>query len=187
MAGCRYALAPHFKRKDNLTNHLKKMHNLVHVDAKARADDSAISQARTHLDAHAEPQSTFASGSQIVFPIASPLASDSRPAVGNSPYDDLSTSQIDATISGPSKRRRLRGSSLNLEDTSTTARASVEESHGETEEWKRKAAISEEKMEAMRVENAALRNQNESLMGEIERLKKHEDSLFALLAATRKS
>ena len=187
MAGCRYALAPHFKRKDNLTNHLKKMHNLVHVDAKARADDSAISQARTHLDAHAEPQSTFASGSQIVFPIASPLASDSRPAVGNFPYNDLSTSLIDATISGPSKRRRLRGSSLNFEDTSTTATASIEELRDETEEWKGKVAGCEGKMEVMRVENAALRTQNELLRGEIERLKKHEDSLFALLAATRKS
>ncbi|KAJ4286969.1 hypothetical protein N0V90_012849 [Kalmusia sp. IMI 367209] len=186
--GCKYALTPHFKRKDNLTEHLRRMHNYAQPDAKARAGIQAISQARSHLESQVVPRSTPASGSQPISQLISTPASIPNPAAETTPQQDLSSDRTDAIMPRPSKRRRPGASTPHLGEASTLTRASIEEPHDETEMWKRKAAKFEGEVDVIRAQNVSLQTQNESLKSEVKRLKEHEDSLIATISAlTRKS
>lgn len=134
------------------------MHNYGQVDAKARADSQAISQARSHFEFQAEPQSTTASRSHPISQAISVPAPISPPAADATPPQDLSSDsdRIDTIMPGPLKRRRLGGPSLHPGETSSSSRASVEEPHDETEMWKRKAVKVEGELESMRAQNVSL-------------------------------
>lgn len=89
--------------------------------------------------------------------------------------------QADAIVPGSSKRKRLDVPNSQLQVLPNSTSASDDVNHNVSAKWKRKAARFE-------AENVSLRAQNESLKIDIERLKKHEDSLLAaLLAASQKS
>lgn len=189
-SGCKYAPTPHFKRKDNLTDHLKRMHNYGQADAKAKADSQAISQAKSHFENQAGPQPTPASRSHAISKVISTPTSISSPPAEATPQQDLSwdSARIDTLVPGPSKKRRLGGSTLHLGEAWTFTRASVEEPNDETEMWKRKAVRFEGELESMWAQNVSLRTQNQSLESEIERLKEkvlREESHYGILLSIR--
>jgi hypothetical protein len=178
-SNCKYSLTPHFKRKDNFVDHLKRIHGFSQTDAKAKADSEAISQARSQIERQ--------SGSQFTsYELPNPLATASsaapaRLAIANSSQQDRTHS----TTPGPSKKRRLSKTALHPHESSNLSRTPGQESHDEEETWKRKAARYETEMEALRAQNACLKAQNDLLESRIQRLEANQDSLIAVLAERR--
>lgn len=178
---CKYSITPHFKRKDHLIEHLKRIHKYSHADAKAKANSEARSQPRSHSRLQAEPQSISfeIQPSQAV----STSAAIATPAVENSPQQD----RMQSIMPGSSKKRRLSKNPSHPVEAPYLSRELIEEPDDDEESWKRKAIRYERDMEALRAQNISLRTQNELLESRIQKLEKNQDSLIAVLAAGRPS
>lgn len=173
-SGCRYSLTLHFKRKDNLTEHLKRIHNYAQGDAKAKADSQAKSQARAHRGSNSGSQSTVESSSQPPTQLVSAPSSQFSPttATTSQPPKNLS-------IAKPSKRRRIDNSSPSSEDPSIATQIPNHAiSSDDAETWKKRALESEAKTETLRLEN-------ENLKKEVERFKRNEDRFIGILEGRR--
>jgi hypothetical protein len=181
-SNCKYSLTPHFKRKDNLVDHLKRIHKHSPTAAKAKANSEPRSQARSHSKLPAQPQFTSleTQPSQTV----SPSVSIAPPALDNVPQQDRRTH---TTMPGPSKKRCLSNTASNPNEPSDLSRKTIEDPQDEEETWKRKAARYESEMEALRAQNTSLRARNECLESRIQRLEENQDSLIAVLASRRSS
>jgi hypothetical protein len=180
-SNCKYALIPHFKRKDNLVDHLKRVHKYSSADAKDRADSEVRGQARSQFRTGAEPQ-PMSFGLQPSQAISTP-AVVATPAVEDSPQEDQSHSIMPES----SKKRRLSEIASLPNEPSELSRRLAEEFHDEEGQWRRKAARYEGEMEALRAQNDSLRTRNELLESRIQRLEENQDSLIAVLAAGRSS
>ena len=180
ITGCRYSQVPHFKRKDNLTNHLKSMHQFSPADAKARADEAnaqAKVRHRSSKNGQAKLQSSATSPLQPVSPAAAAITALQQETSSETSY---------SAISDPSETRRL-GEPDSAPDHASIAMQTTA-SHEELEMWKNKATKFEAENGLLKAWESALQMENESLKNEVVRLKRCEESLIAaVLAATRKS
>ncbi|EAT88544.1 hypothetical protein SNOG_03339 [Parastagonospora nodorum SN15] len=178
---CKYSLTPHFKRKDNFVDHLKRLHGYSPANAKAKADSETISQARSQLELQTEPHSPSCEIPNI--PTIATSAANAGPAMANSSQPDRTLS----TAPGPSKKRRLSKTAPYPSELSDLSRNPNQEPYNEEETWKRKVARYETEMEALRAQNASLRTRNDLLESRIQRLEANQDSLIAMLAERRSS
>lgn len=178
--GCRYSQVPHFKRKDNLTNHLKSMHQFSPADAKARTDEAnaqAKVRHRSSKNWQAESQSSATLQLQPVSPAVAAVTALQHETSSEPPH---------SAISDPPDTRRLGKPGLAPDDASIATPTTA--SHNELEMWKDKAAKYEFEKGLLQDRELALQMENESLKNEVVRLRRCEESLIAaVLAATRKT
>ena len=168
-SNCKYSLTPHFKRKDNLVDHLKRVHKYSQADARAKANSGDTSQA-------------ISLGIQPSQAVSTSTATETH-ADENVPRQD----RTHYIVPESSKKRRLSQTASHTGEASDLPGGSREEPYDEEGKWKRKAARYEGEMEALRAQNNSLRTQNELLESRIQRLEENQDSLIAVLAAKRSS
>lgn len=179
--GCKYAGVPHFKRKDNLVEHLKRMHNLGQIEAKAAADSEAKIQFQARVCGHQSIPSVAIDAS---LPDG---ASASLFAPGDSPYSqNLPTQSVYGIMPGLSKKRCFNQALPEQSDLLSGQLVSFDGAPDDIETLRRKAAKLEADLQALQVEHTSVLANQEILKKENDRLKTNVDSLIAVLAANRK-